>query len=199
MALNQNDVARVKHVLSLANHIKTELDLTIRYMSVDNGTVSFFTTKDGSGTPAFSFDFPTEFFLSQVGTGIVPNFAWSALTYPNSTNPNLDGKTVFVFAVKGDDNPATVHYSFADVSDLIDVYAPADQSISIVGNSIAVNISGASGNLLSLVNDGLFASSKVDGAVEGNIAIFGASGAIVDSGYTFVSDADFNAALSSIF
>lgn len=39
MALNQNDVARVKHVLSLANHIKTELDLTIRYMSVDNGTV----------------------------------------------------------------------------------------------------------------------------------------------------------------
>ena len=202
MALNQNDVARVKHVFSLANRIKTELDLTIRYMSVDNGTVSFFTTKDGSGTAAFSFNFPTEYFLQQVGTGLVPNFAWSALTYPNSTNPNLDGKTVLVLAVKGDDDPATVKYTFADVSSLIDVYAPADASISIAGNSVAVNRSAATGNILALNNDGLFVpnnDAKVDGAVQGNIAVFGASGAIVDSGYTFVSDADFNAALSSIF
>ena len=202
MALNQNDVARVKHVFSLANRIKTELDLTIRYMSVDNGTVSFFTTKDGSGTAAFSFNFPTEYFLQQVGTGLVPNFAWSALTYPNSTNPNLDGKTVLVLAVKGDDDPATVKYTFADVSSLIDVYAPADASISIAGNSVAVNRSAATGNILALNNDGLFVpnnDAKVDGAVQGNIAVFGASGAIVDSGYTFVSDEDFNAALSSIF
>ena len=202
MALNQNDVARVKHVFSLANRIKTELDLTIRYMSVDNGTVSFFTTKDGSGTAAFSFNFPTEYFLQQVGTGLVPNFAWSALTYPNSTNPNLDGKTVLVLAVKGDDDPATVKYTFADVSSLIDAYAPADASISIAGNSVAVNRSAATGNILALNNDGLFVpnnDAKVDGAVQGNIAVFGASGAIVDSGYTFVSDADFNAALSSIF
>ena len=202
MALNENDVARVKHVLSLANHVKTELDLTIRYMSVDNGTVSFFTTKDGSGTAAFSFNFPTEYFLQQVGTGLVPNFTWSALTYPNSTNPNLDGKTVLVLAVKGDDDPATVKYTFADVSSLIDVYAPADSSISIAGNSVAVNLSASSGNILALNNDGLFVpklDAKVDGAVQGNIAIFGASGAIVDSGYTFVSDSDFNAALSGIF
>lgn len=206
MALNENDVARVKHVLSLANHVKTELDLTIRYMSVDNGTVSFFTTKDGSGTAAFSFNFPTEYFLQQVGTGLVPNFAWSALTYPDSTNPNLDGKTVLVLAVKGDDDPATVKYTFADVSSLIDVYAPADPSISIAGNSIAVNISDKDDNILSVINDGqhngLYSpklDAKVDGAVQGNFAIFGASGAIVDSGYTFASDADVNAALSSIF
>ena len=206
MALNDNDVARVKHVLSLATKMKQELDLTFRYMTVDNGTVSFFTTKDGSGTAAFSFNFPTEFFLQQVGTGLVSNFAWSALTYPNSTNPNLDGKTVLVLAVKGDDDPATVKYTFADVSDLIDVYAPADASISIAGNSVAVNLSDNTDNILSVVNDGqhngLYAphlDAKVDGAVQGNFAIFGASGAIVDSGYTFVSDADFNAALSSIF
>lgn len=202
MALNENDVARVKHVLSLATKMKQELDLTIRYMSVENGTVSFFTTKDGSGNPAFSFDFPTEYFLNQVGTGLVSNFTWSAASYPNSTNPNLEGKTVLVLAVKGDDDPATSYYSFADVSDLIDTYTPADNSIGISGYSIGVNISGASSNILSLANDGLYVpelAAKVDGAVQGNIATFGASGAIIDSNVTFVSDADFNAALSSIF
>lgn len=206
MALNENDVARVKHVLSLANHVKTELDLTIRYLSVENGTVSFFTTKDGSGNPAFSFDFPTEYFLNQVGTGLVSNFTWSALTYPNSTNPNLEGKTVLVLAVKGDDDPATIHYTFADVSTLIDTYTPADPSIAISGYSIAVNLSDNADNILSIVNDGqhngLYVpklDAKVDGAVQGNIAIFGASGAIADSGVTFANDADVNAALSSIF
>jgi len=206
MALNENDVARVKHVLSLATKMKQELDLTIRYMSVENGTVSFFTTKDGSGTPAFTFNFPTEYFLQQVGTGLVPNFTWSALTYPNSTNPNLEGKTVLVLAVKGDDEPATVKYTFADVSDLIDIYAPADPSIAINGYSVAVNLSDKDDNILSIVNDGqhngLYVpklDAKVDGAVQGNFAIFGASGAIADSGVTFASDADVNAALSSIF
>ena len=207
MALNENDVARVKHVLSLATKMKQELDLTIRYMSVENGTVKFFTTKDGSGNPAFTFNFPEELFLSQVGTTLVDNFAWSALTYPNSTNPNLDGKAVLVLAVKGDDktNP-TVNYNFVDVSKLIDIYTPADPSIAINGYSVAVNLSNKDDNILSIVNDGqhngLYVpklDAKVDGAVQGNIATFGASGAIVDSNITFVSDADFNAALSSIF
>ena len=207
MALNENDVARVKHVLSLATRMKSELDLTVRHIAEDNGTISFFTTKDGSGTPLFSFNFPEEIFLDQLGTTVVDNFTWSALTYPNSTNPNLDGKIVLVLAVRGDaDSNPTVKYNFVDLSKLIDIYLPADPSISIAGNSIAVNLSDKDDNILSVINDGqhngLYApklDAKVDGAVQGNFAIFGASGAIVDSGVTFASDADVNAALSSIF
>ena len=207
MALNENDVARVKHVLSLATRMKSELDLTVRHIAEDNGTISFFTTKDGSGTPLFSFNFPEEIFLDQLGTTVVDNFTWSALTYPNSTNPNLDGKIVLVLAVRGDaDTNPTVKYNFVDLSKLIDIYLPADPSISISGNSVAVNLSDKDDNILSVINDGqhngLYApklDAKVDGAVQGNIAIFGASGAIVDSGYTFAADADVNAALSSIF
>ena len=207
MALNENDVARVKHVLSLATRMKSELDLTVRHIAEDNGTISFFTTKDGSGTPLFSFNFPEEIFLDQLGTTVVDNFTWSALTYPNSTNPNLDGKIVLVLAVRGDaDTNPTVKYNFVDLSKLIDIYTPADPFITISGNSVAVNISDKDDNILSVINDGqhngLYApklDAKVDGAVQGNFAIFGASGAIVDSGVTFASDADVNAAFSSIF
>ena len=154
MALNENDVARVKHVLSLATRMKSELDLTVRHIAEDNGTISFFTTKDGSGTPLFSFNFPEEIFLDQLGTAVVDNFTWSALTYPNSSNPNLDGKIVLVLAVRGDADTPTVKYNFVDLSKLIDIYLPADPSISIAGNSIAVNLSDKDDNILSVINDG---------------------------------------------
>lgn len=187
MALDPNQAAKIKHVTSLATRMAAELNLTIRYMSIDNGTINFYTTKDGSGTPAFSFNFPEELYLSQVGTTVVENFAWSALTYPNSNNPNLDGKVVLVLAVKGDATNPTVKYNFVDLSKLIDVYAPADKSITMSGHSIAVNISNDADNALELTNDGLMVdiSGKVDkvaNATQGNIAIFGASGAIANSG-----------------
>ncbi|MBR0061892.1 MAG: hypothetical protein IJP68_10490 [Selenomonadaceae bacterium] len=168
MAYNPNDVARLKHVAQLAQVVKSNLDAldsnAIQYVSTSGNTVSFFTNNDGSGTAAFSFDFPEELFLDQAGTTLVENFTWSALSYPNSTNPNLDGKTVLVLAVKGDAQTPTVKYSFVDLSKLIDTYTPADNSIAINGHSVAVNISATTGNALSLANDGLLVdiSGKVD-------------------------------------
>ena len=187
MAYNPNDVARLKHVAQLATLVKGELNETIKYVSVSGNTVSFFTTDDGSGTAAFSFDFPEELFLDQTGTTLVENFSWSALSYPNSTNPNLNGKTVLVLAVKGDAQTPTVKYSFVNLEKLIDTYSAADNSINISGYSVAVNISATAGNALSLANDGLLVdiSGKVDKVVnapQGEIAIFGASGAIVAGG-----------------
>ena len=168
MAYNPNDVARLKHVAQLAQVVKSNLDAldsnAIQYVSTSGNTVSFFTNNDGSGTAAFSFDFPEELFLDQVGTTLVDNFSWSALSYPNSTNPNLNGKTVLVLAVKGDAQTPTIKYSFVDLSKLIDTYTAADNSINISGHSIAVNLSATTGNALSLVNDGLHVdiSGKVD-------------------------------------
>ena len=189
---NENNVARLKHLASLATRVKGELDTTVKYVSVNGSTVSFFKTADGSGTAAFTVDFPEEIFLDQAGTTLVSNFSWSSLAYPNSTNPNLDGKTVLVLAVRGDNATApTVKYSFVDVSKLIDTYTPANAGISIAGYSIGAQVSTTATNILSIVNDGLLAELKLGGASAGNVASFGANGYIQDSGLS-IGDLDFS-------
>ena len=193
---NPENAAKLKHLASLAAKTSTALAAldtkytgAFRSLSVVGNSVKFFTSTDASGTAVATFDWPEEVFLDQSVTTLVDNFAWSAATYPNSTNPNLDGKTVLVLGVKGDKetNP-TVKYSFVSLEKLIDIYTAGDGSININGYSVTVKISQAAGNLLELKADGLFVGSddskldKVTGAGLSNIAIFGASGAIVDSG-----------------
>ena len=131
---NVNDTVKLGGLKSLAQRTKTELDklgnkiaTAFKSLSVSGNTVSFFGTTDASGTALATFDFPEEIFLDQAGTTLVENFAWSLATYPGSTNPNLDGKTVLVLAVKGDKetNP-TVKYSFVNLEKLIDAYTAGD-------------------------------------------------------------------------
>ena len=193
---NPENAAKLKHLASLANKtsralnaLDTKYNGAFRSLRVDGNRVNFYTTNDASGSPTFYFDYPEEIFLDQSVTQLVENFAWSAATYPNTTNPNLDGKTVLVLGVKGDKetNP-TVKYSFVSLEKLIDIYTAGDGSIDIDGYTVRVKISAAAGNLLELKSDGLFVGSddtkldKVTGAGLSNIAIFGASGIIVDSG-----------------
>lgn len=191
MAYNPNDVARLKHVAQLAQVVKSNLDAldgkSFKSAAIVGNKLNFYTSDDKTGSPADSIDIPEELFLDQTGTTLVENFSWSALSYPNSTNPNLNGKTVLVLAVKGDAQTPTVKYSFVDLSKLIDTYTAADNSINISGHSVAVKISAATGNALSLTNDGLFTDisgkvDKVNNAPQGEIAIFGLSGAIVAGG-----------------
>ena len=203
MAYNPNDVARLKHVAQLAQVVKSNLDAldgkSFKSAAIVGNKLNFYTSDDKTGNPADSIDIPEELFLDQTGTTLVENFSWSALSYPNSTNPNLNGKTVLVLAVKGDATTPTVKYSFVDLSKLIDTYTAADNSINISGHSIAVNISATNGNALSLSNDGLLVDTsgkvdKVPNAAQGEIAIFGLSGAIVAGG---LSIADIQAGGSS--
>lgn len=210
---NLNDTVRLGGLKSLAQRTKTELDAldtkisaSFRSLSVSGNTVSFFNSTDASGTALATFDFPEEIFLDQAGTTLVENFAWSLATYPGSTNPNLDGKTVLVLAVKGDKetNP-TVKYSFVNLEKLIDAYTAGDNSIDINGYSVTVKISATAGNLLSVVNDGLYVGSdptkidKVTNAVTGNFATWGVSGALVDSGVTFATNNDVSAMITDVF
>ena len=193
---NPENAAKLKHLASLAAKTSTALSAldtkytgAFRSLSVVGNSVKFYASKDASGDPVATFDWPEEVFLDQSVTSLVDNFAWSAVAYPNSTNPNLNGKTVLVLGIKGDKetNP-TVKYSFVNLEKLIDVYTAGDGSINIDGYTVTVKISQAAGNLLELKADGLFVGSdptkldKVTGAGLSNIAIFGASGAIVDSG-----------------
>ena len=213
MSYDATAVAKLGHLASLASKVKTELTAldtkftgSFRSLSVSGNTVSFFTTTDASGTAAATFDFPEELFLSQTGTEIVTNFAWSNATYPGSTNPNLDGKTVLVLAVKGDKatNPS-VKYSFVDMAQVMSTLSAGDNSININGTAINVKRSATAGNLIELKSDGLYVGSdstkvdKVTNAVSGNIVTFGSSGAIADSGIKFATDNEVNEMLETYF
>lgn len=190
----QTGLTRVKAVID-------ELDgRKLQKVTVSGNTVSFWTSDDTTGTAAYTVDFPEEIFLDQLQTQFVQPFAFSTATYPGATNPNLDGKPVFVLAVKGDKetNPY-LSYSFVNLEGLIDIYTSGNAAINIAGNSIAVSLSATAGNILSIANDGLLGEMKVSGATQGNFAIFGASGAVVDSGFTVAGDSAINTMLDSIF
>ena len=165
MAINVKDFATVEMLGAVATRTVAAIAPTFKSLSASGNTVSFFTSADGSGTAAATFDFPEEIFLDQAATSLVENFAWSAATYPNSTNPNLNGKTVLVLGVKGDKetNPTT-KYSFVNLEKLIDTYTAADNSIAISGYTVAVKISAAANNAIELKSDGLHVdiSGKVD-------------------------------------
>lgn len=197
---------------ALAQRTKTELTAldtkfasAFRSMSVSGNTVSFFTSTDASGTAAASFNFPEEIFLDQVRTQFVSDFTWSNATYPGSTDPNLDGKPVFVLAVKGDatTNP-TLTYSFINVEYLVDTYTAADNSINISGYNVNVKISAAANNAITLQSDGLHVdisgkTDKVANATNGNFAGLDANGNLTDSGVAIAPDADVSAMITDVF
>lgn len=165
---------------------------------VDGNTVKLFTSADKTGDAAFSFDFPTEYFLDQTKSQFVQEFAWAEATYPGSTNPNLDGKPVMVLAVKTEDGTG-VTYSFVDLTYLLNTYEAAagdgTASVTIDGYKISVNVnvSAEADNALVKKADGLYVpkaevvdisgkADKVTDAAEGNFAGLDADGNLTDSG-----------------
>lgn len=183
---SESNIANVGHLKQLVQDVKTRLDTTLKSMSVSGNKVSFFTSTDASGTAAFSFDFPTEYFLDQAKTTFASSFSWSATTYPNSTNPNLNGKPVLVLAVKGTDGTTT--YSFINVASLIDTYTSGNTStLTISGRTITVKVSAATNNAITIKSDGLHVdisgkADKVSSATANDLAALDANGNLVDSG-----------------
>ena len=137
--------------------------------------------------------------LDQAKTAFVPKFAWSAETYPGSTDPKLEGKPVMVLAVKGSDG--SVNYSFMGMAALVDTYKAkvegkdASTTVTISGYEVdvKVNISQDEGNALEARADGLYVpkpsavdlsgkADKVKSAVAGNFAGLDAGGNLTDSG-----------------
>lgn len=216
MAYEPNAFVLAKHLDTAEKRIKKEIDkvaiaaggasTAFQAVELSGGQVKFYATTDKSGAVVGSFDIPEELFLDQAGTALVDDFTFSSLAYPGATNPYLDGKTVLVLAVKGDKatNP-TIKYSFVNLEKLIDTYTAEDNSINIYGYSVKVNISAYTGNLLELKADGLYVGTddnkldKVVTAVEGNIAMWGASGVLIDSGHGVALDEDIAAMLIANF
>lgn len=207
---DNNSIVKVVQLANVMDNIRSYVDVVdakkFQKITATGGTINFWTSDDTTGTPAYTVDFPEEVFLDQTRTAFVQSFAWSAAAYPNSTNPNLDGKPVLVLAVKGDKevNPTLV-YSFINVEYLVDTYTAGDATIDIAGNAITVKVSAVTGNLLSVASDGLFVSSdttkvdKVTDAVSGNFATWGASGVLTDSGIAVAADEDIAALIARYF
>ena len=202
---NVTHIAKVGHLKLLLQDTKARLADTIKYVSVSGNTVSFFKTADGSGTAAFSFDFPSELVLDQLHTKFEPNFTFSAETYPGATNPSLDGKPVLVIAVKETNGGiTTTTYSFLNMHTLVDIYTAADNSITINGYQVSVKISPDAGNALALRNNGLYVdiSGKADkdtDAVVDNVAVFDANHNPVDSGHAIATSTEVTAMLDSVW
>lgn len=202
---NVNHVAKVGHLKQLLQDTKARLADTIKYVSVVNNSVCFFKTADGSGTAAFSFDFPAEMVLDQLKTKFVANFVYDAAEYPDTTDPDLDGKPVLVIAVKNSNGGiVTTSYSFLNMESLIDIYTAADNSILINGYAISVKIDPAQGNHLTLTASGLLVdvsdkADKVANATAGDIATLDAAGNLVDSGTTFATDAEITALIAEVY
>jgi hypothetical protein len=148
------------------------------YLKVDNAW-NFYTEENptAESVPAFSIDVPTEYFLDQTKTTFVQEFAYSAELYAGSTDPNLEGKPVWVMAVKGDND--TVTYSFVNLETLVDIYTGAETDTITVAVSednvisAEVKVSAAEGNIITVNEDGLYAtveptdiSGKADKLIE---------------------------------
>ncbi len=145
----------------------------IKAVTYANNTLNFFKSEDTTGTADYTINLPEEMYLDATKTTIVNNFTWSDTTYPGSTNPNLDGKPVIVFAVKGD---SATTYSFASLESLIAVYtgeATATAATAVSSdNKITVNVkvSTETGNVLTSKDDGLFVpETALTFATEGDI------------------------------
>lgn len=119
MAVNVSKLATIGQLGNLAERVVQAISPTFKSLAVVGNRVNFYTSTDATGDVANYVDFPEEVSLDVTDTDLVTNFAWSAQTYPDSTNPNLEGKTVLVLVVKGDrqTNPTT-SYKFINMEAL---------------------------------------------------------------------------------
>lgn len=160
----------------LKTWIGTGKNIAIKKVLFKNNALLFFKSPEAVDTdePQYKIDLPVERFLDQTQTVLVPKFAWTEEFYPNSTNPNLEDKPVFVLAVKGvanaDDGTDTVTYSFLNMETIIRQYQTSEETSTVnllIDNetniiSGAVNISADGSNSLSIGSDGGLYSSPTD-------------------------------------
>lgn len=190
MPYDVNHVVTTGELQYVAQTFKLETDKALKSLTVTGRTISFFTSEDGTGTAAATIDIPKDLFLDQAKTKFESNFEFTAAKYPGAVNPSLDGKQVFVLAVRGSTEPTagtaqdTVSYSFIDVSSLVDTYTTAagvsSQVLTISGYTITFNISSTAGNIISADQNGLYATNRLQTFTPGNIVVSDENGAPID-------------------
>ena len=128
-------------------------------------------------------ELPAERYLDAVNTKVVPDFNWATMSvnYPGASNPNLDGKTVLVLAIKNegitnstlDSSDDTIAYYFVDFADLVDAYVEDNTTtkavdVTISGNKVSAELNlhtkvGAEkDNAITLETDGAYVPDLSD-------------------------------------
>lgn len=164
MALTPAKYIDESGVRTLATGIKTwalsENSALIKSVIFKDNSILFYNKPNATAEDAadFTVDLPAEFFLDQTKTVFVPNFAWSAETYPASTDPSLDGQPVLVLAVKGDNS---ITYSFVSLGDIVatiigEATSTATTTVSDGKAKVDVKISSEADNALEAKTDGLY-------------------------------------------
>ena len=164
MALTPAKYIYESGVRTLATGIKTwalsENSALIKSVIFKDNSILFYNKPNATAEDAadFTVDLPAEFFLDQTKTVFVPNFAWSAETYPASTDPLLDGQPVLVLAVKGDNS---ITYSFVSLGDIVatiigEATSTATTTVSDGKAKVYVKISSEADNALEAKTDGLY-------------------------------------------
>ena len=189
---------------NIKTYVDSDKTKSIKGYLKKNNTHNFYNTDAPAQdtVPVFSIDIPTEYFLDQAKTTFVQSFSWSEDLYPGSENPNLDGKPVWIMAVKGDDNSVT--YSFVNLEALVDIYTGENtKSITLVvseDNKISanVNVSAEEGNIISVKDDGIYASvTEVDISGKADKLVDPAEGAaVIKADQILVDDGTGNIAAS---
>lgn len=188
------DLGGLKQLAEMTNAKILSTDTyNIKYVNAENNVLKFYRDYDAEDgvtgvQPAFTIDFPSEIFLDGLNTTFEPNFTWSNVIYPGSTNPNVaaigiegdpdyvapvvyDGKPVLVLAIKtqpANNVATTTEYHFIKLDSLVDIYTPAagDSSkiLTIAGYTVTVHISAVANNAITVQNDGLHVdiSGKTD-------------------------------------
>ena len=140
------------------NYIDAKDAASIKAAEYEDNTIKLYTTADKNGDPAVELNLPEEIFLDQAKTTFVAEFAWSDAAYPDSTDPELEGKPVLVLAVKGD---KMVNYSFVSIEELVKTYTGDETDTAAVDVSDGVitadvKISAEEGNAIIAKGDGLY-------------------------------------------
>ena len=210
MSYSESSFTSLGQLKLLAQRTTTKLNTTIKFVNVTGNKINFYVSTDGTGSPLCSVDFPKELYLDQVQTQFISSFEFSAATYPDTTNPNLDGKPVLVIAVKDNNQGGTAvyTYSFIDMTSLVDVYTIASgdsaKILSILNNAITFHISAEPNNAITVKNDGLHVdisgkTDKVANATAGHIVTLDANGNILDSGVAIATNAEVTEMLNEVF
>jgi len=189
---------------NLKAYIDSDKTKALKAVLVQDNAINFYVNPNPDETTEadFTVDMPVEYFLDQAKTTIVSEFTWSEATYAGSTNPNLDGKPVLVLAVKGDDD--SVVYSFLNMETLIDVYVGENtKSVALTVSadnkiSAEVLVSAEEGNIISVKEDGLYASvTAVDISGKADKLVNPEAGdAVIKAGQILVDDGNGNLAAS---
>ena len=157
-----NKAVLLEQIKTVKDYIDKKDTKNIKSVEFVLNTLNFYTSADKSGEPIARLALPEEKFLDVSKTELVEDFLWSDEKYPNSEDPDLDGKTVLVLAVN---MGSEVSFSFISLDYVITRLDGEDSDsakVDIADNAIKIDvkISKAPDNKIVVKSDGLYVGIK---------------------------------------